>query len=252
VPEKPSRFGALVLEGLVVLFSILAAFFLEGWRADRELARELDQELVSVRVELQRNRELIAVEVEALRRVESAGSGLLGLLASSSMSTVSVPDTLAFLAAQWHPSFSASLGAVTALINSGRLAQVEDQELRLGLAGLSSLIDDALEEELFARQIGVEQLLPLLGEVGDWETVTQVARSYFGLEGSSGLEGLTPQERNVGRAVPGSGSVIIPNAPSVRAALSRKATWIAAARAEFTSLDSHIVDLIRSIPTDGT
>ena len=252
MPEKSHHPGRMVLEGLVVLLSILVAFFLEGWRADRELARELDQELVSVRVELQRNRELIAAEVESLRRVEGAGSELLELLGSSSQSNVAVSDTLAFLAAQWHPSFSPSLGAVTALISSGRLAQVEDQALRLGLAGLSSLIDDALEEELFARQIGVEQLLPMIGEAGGWETVTEVALSYFGLEGSSGLEGLTPQERNLARAIPSFGSVPIPNSPGVRAALSRKVTWIAAARAEFTSLDSHLADLIGLIPLDGT
>ena len=44
----------LLLEGVVILVSILAAFFLEGWRADHELARELSEELESVQVELER------------------------------------------------------------------------------------------------------------------------------------------------------------------------------------------------------
>ena len=54
--ETRGRAGRLVAEGLVVLFSILAAFLLEGWRADRELAGELSQELVSVQRELEANR----------------------------------------------------------------------------------------------------------------------------------------------------------------------------------------------------
>jgi hypothetical protein len=164
---------------------------------------------------------------------------------------VTVPDTLALLAIQWTPSFSPSLGAVTALISSGRLAQVEATPLRLGLAGLSSLIDDALEEELFARQIAVEQLLPLLGEESEWRIVTELARAYFGLDGSAGREGLTPQERARGRAFPGVQDLTIPNSQAVRSALGRRTTWIAAARAEFTGLGEHLDDLVAQVPAAG-
>ena len=247
--KAPRRGVALILEGLVVIVSILAAFLLEGWRADAELARELEQELASVGVELERNRDLIAAELIALDRVATAGAALAGALREAPGSTVSVPDTLVYLGAQWHPSFSPSLGALDALISTGRLAQVQGTDLRLGLAGLRELVNDALEEELFARQVGVEQLLPLIGEEADLTPVAEIAAVHLTLNGS---EGLTPQERNGGRPVPGAGPMTIPNTPSVRNALLRRNMWLTGALAEFTRLHSHVGDLIELIPaSDG-
>lgn len=201
--------GAYYCSGLVVLLSILAAFFLEGWRDDRELARELQQELASIRVELERNRDLIAAEIATLDRITTAGAAFAEALASSNAPDVLMSDTLVFLGAQWHPSCSPSLGAPNALISSGRLAQVQGTDLRLGLAGLSEAVNDALEEEVFARQVSVEQLLPLIGERADL--------------------------------------IAIPNSPAVRNALIRRNTWLAAATTEFAQLDLHMADLIAAV-----
>ena len=66
----------LFLEGVVILLSILAAFFLEGWRDDLELVREVRQELASVSLELERNRDMVEAEIDAIRRV-STGAALL-------------------------------------------------------------------------------------------------------------------------------------------------------------------------------
>jgi hypothetical protein len=243
--DARSRLGQLLLEGLVVILSILIAFFLEGWRADRELSREIAQELANVRVELQRNRDLIEIEIATLDRNVSAAQAFIDLLGASQEGSVSVPDTLVFLGAQWHPSFRPSLGAVNALISSGRLAQVENEELRLGLAGLDEAVNDSFEEEVFARQIGVEQLLPLIAEGADLAPVSRIADSFFGLE--QGLE-LTPQERSVGRAVRGSEDLAVPNTRPLRGALIRRTTWLRAARAEFGQLHDHVGHLITLIP----
>lgn len=54
---------ALVVEGLVILASTLAAFLPEDWRADRELARDLTQELERVHRELDPNRVLVSAEL---------------------------------------------------------------------------------------------------------------------------------------------------------------------------------------------
>ena len=67
----------LFLEGMVVLLSILAAFFLEGWSDDRQLAQEVRQELASVSLELQRNREVVEAEIDAIRRVTTGASLLI-------------------------------------------------------------------------------------------------------------------------------------------------------------------------------
>lgn len=244
MPNNPRRGAVLLLEGFVVLVSILAAFLLEGWRNDRELARDLEQELASVQLELGRNRDQITAEVDVLRRLGTAGDALVGALSSSDASQVSVPDTIAFLALQWHPSFSPSLGAVNALISSGRLAQIVNPDLRLGLAGLSESVNDALEEEVFARQISVEQLLPLVGENVDYGPISRIAIEFFGL---SGNQGLTPQERSIDRPVPTEGSMLLPNSSAIRTAALRRNTWLGAARSEFEQLREHLDDLITLI-----
>jgi hypothetical protein len=135
---------SLLLEGAVILSSILVAFWLEGWRDEREVGLEVRQELESVLREVQRNQELVRAELVALDRILTASGALVAVLDdSASEDFVSVADTLEFLAKGWQTTFSPSLGAVEALIASGRLAQIRDAELRQGLAGLSKVVDDA-------------------------------------------------------------------------------------------------------------
>ena len=153
---------ALVVDGIVILASILAAFFLEGWRADRELARDLTQELESVHRELERNRDLVSAELSVVDRVTSSAAALLvDLHASPEVRMVEVADTIALLSTVWAPTLDPSLGAVEALISSGRLAQLPDPRLRQGLAGLRDEFQDVREEQVNAVALRDNQLFPL-------------------------------------------------------------------------------------------
>ena len=62
----------LLVEGIVILASILVAFWLDGWRADREMDRDLTQELESVYREVQRNRDLVVAELIVLNRLTAS------------------------------------------------------------------------------------------------------------------------------------------------------------------------------------
>jgi hypothetical protein len=154
VPDSTrlDRAGGLLAEGLVVLFSILAAFLLEGWRADRDLAGELLQELVSVQGEREANRDLILTEVEAIDRITVGTEALVAELnAAQERNSVFVPDTLAWLGSMWTTTFDPSLAAIGALIATGRLAQVSNPDLRTGLAGLRDRVADAREDQIVVR-----------------------------------------------------------------------------------------------------
>ena len=232
----------LVLEGLVVVVSVLTAFFLDGWRDDREFQQETELELVNVTRELERNRELIVAEISSLQRGIAASAALREVLADNqNKPIVMVPDTLAWLASVWSPSLDASGGAVDALIASGRLAQLDDPELRLGLAGLKDLIDDALEDELAARQIGLTQLVPLIRDVTDFHRFTAISISF--LEGGAG--GSTTQEIADERAVPTFGEVAYPTTNAVRNTLSLRLTWFDVASNEQVRLLAYLDDLVR-------
>ncbi len=232
----------LLLEGVVILVSILAAFFLEGWRGDRELARDLSQELASVQLELERNRDLAELEIVALGRILAGGNALTAALeAADGAPYVAVVDTLAWLGTTWNVSFSPSLGAVDALIASGRLAQVANPELRLGLAGLQDVVTDAFEEEVFAREIATRQVVPLVGEHVDLNSLFDVGNRFFAPAGDNAV---TPQERVRNRALQSSGTIEFPTRIAVRSAISHRLGWLSSARSEFQSLQLHLETLI--------
>ncbi len=236
---RQRRGSPLLLEGVVIVLSILLAFLLEGWREDRDLDRELLQELVSVRTELERNRDQVDAEIEGVGRNVSGLSALIDAIdGSASGSTVRVPDTLAWLATGWNVSINPSIGAVNALIASGRLARVEQADLRIGLAGLEEALEDVIEEEVLARQIAMEQIAPLLGSTMRLDY--SIGIEFF----QAGGEGLTVQERVRGQAIPSYANVDFPATLPVRNALTVRRAWLMSGSGELTALRSRLDDLI--------
>jgi hypothetical protein len=226
-----------LLEGIVILSSILVAFFLEGWRNERELDLEVRQEVENVLREIQRNQELVRAEIVTLDRILTASNTLIAVLdAAAGEGSVSVADTLVFLAKGWQTTFSPSLGAVDALIASGRLAQIEDAELRQGLAGLRETIDDALNDELMAQDIGVNQLDPLLSGTYRYPGL---GLAFF----SSPEGGRTPQERLRDVGVPHRGDLQFPAGVDVRNTLVSRTGWYLGARSKFLGMEDHMREL---------
>jgi hypothetical protein len=239
--NRSGRAAGLLVEGLVILVSILAAFFLEGWRDDRELNREVVQELSNVQRELERNRDLVTAQVAALSRVISATRSVLALLdASSGATAVQVQDTLVYLSTGWSPSLDPSLGALEALITSGRLSQIDDPELRLQLAGVRDLLSDAMEEEATAREISLAQLFPLVRSELDFSATIRVRTEFF--ESQNAL-GLSPQERARGRAFPSYRAVDYPNSAAIRNTLVLKLAWLGAGVSDYSQVLQYIDDL---------
>ncbi|MDA0329253.1 MAG: hypothetical protein O2958_09630 [Gemmatimonadetes bacterium] len=243
-----SRYGrgvALLTEGLVILVSILAAFMLEGWRADRELNRDLVQELTSVQRELERNRDLVSSQIASLSRVVSGTRGLLTLLDSSpGSSMVPVVDTLVFLSTGYSPSLDPSLGALDALITSGRLSQIRDPELRLKLAGVRYLLLDAMEEESVARKVLLEHIFPLVRDDLDLGVTERVATEFFGSREASGV---TTQERAAGRSLPSYRTVGYPNSNAIRSTIAMQTTWLETGIDEYAQVLEYIGDLMQRL-----
>ena len=153
--------------------------------------------------------------------------------------TVSVPDTLFFLATVWQPTFNASLGAVDALLASGRLGEIGNAELRLGLAGLDEVVADALEEEIFARAISVDELAPLLDATVVRPSFARILSDLFGAEG----DGTSPQARGSGVPIPYETDVRVPVSLMVRNLIDRRVLWQQAAIGEFRRLDRRLGEL---------
>ena len=149
VPRPRAR--ALLAESVVVILSILIAFALDAAWDNRELGRELDQDLVSVAAEVQTNIETAGFHIALANRIVDSSADLLeALRAAPDGEDVAVVDTLVW----WQtmtPTYEPSLGAIDAVAASGRMSAIEDRELSRRLASLRSVIEDAVEEEYEAQ-----------------------------------------------------------------------------------------------------
>lgn len=236
----------LALEGFVVLISILLAFYLEGWRDDRELDREVKQELLSVKQELERNKTLIQAQIIVLDQIIHSSDKLINQLESNIGSKkLSIPDTLAFISAFFSPTFDPSIGAIQSIITSGRLAKINNQQLKLGLAGLKDLFYDAKEDEETARDITVNRVVSLLLLENDikMSEFHYIIKEVFGKEG----KGLSPIERVTNTQFPSLGNVDFPNNLKIRNILRYKTNWYVGGRREYITIMSHINDLIKLV-----
>ena len=238
----------LALEGLVILVSILTALFLEGWRDDNELAREVSLELVSVGLELERNRDIILAELDAIDRIITATDDVLVTLGQAPDDEfVPVADSTAWLAAILVPTLDPSLGAVEALISSGRLAQVGDPELRLGLAGLRDLFLDAMEETRAALRIVENQMWPHLVTSPDMPAIRRVGREFVVIRQDAGR---SPQEQMVGGRMPTYQNVAFPNGVDVRGTLNLKLMWLEGSIGELRPMLPHLERLIALVDAE--
>ena len=229
---------------MVILVSILAAFLLEGWRADRELERDLTQELESVTRELERNRDLVAAELSVLDRLTASTAALLvDLRAVPEASTVVATDTVAILATIWAPTIDPSLGAVEALISSGRLAQLTNPQLRQGLAGLRDQFQDAREEQINAISIRDDHIFPLTRERLDYRAFRAILIELA----KPGTVGTQSQESMATRPFPSLGTVEYPNGLSIRNALELRLMMYLTVQDELSNLRVALADLIAEL-----
>jgi hypothetical protein len=162
-------------DGLLVVLSILVAFGIDAaWDESKE-ARELRADLVNVGLELEANRARVQFHLDLAQR-RYAAIGVVSGQMEPGGNVVTVPDTTAFLA-NTNATLDASLGAIDALVASGRMGAVRDPDLARRLAGLRDRFDDAVEEQLDVKEMEALHVIPLLLESDNVE-VNLALRGY--------------------------------------------------------------------------
>ena len=155
-------------DGALVIASILIAFGLEAWWANRGLQRDLSADLASVREQLRSVRLTVESQSGRSQRILHVGNRLLERLDSESTSgVVTVPDTVVFWAVSATPTLNVSAGAVDALIASGRFGAIRSAELRTALANLDARIASVTENQETARDYTLSVLSPRLDDAID-------------------------------------------------------------------------------------
>jgi hypothetical protein len=134
----------LIIEGLVVVASILVAFALDAWWSQRA---ERQVELGNLRALSSDFRQNVTRLETVIAREEEIVGASRRLLAVGDARDAQLPaDSLAQLLGSLFVSsrFDPVMGAYEAVVGSGGLAQIRDDSLRLALADFASLVQGRL------------------------------------------------------------------------------------------------------------
>jgi hypothetical protein len=206
----------LMLEGAVVVASILIAFALDAWWDDRQLQQETVEDLAIVQYELAENIRLIQVTMDIMNQVIAANDALIAkLVAQPDSAFVEIEDTTIFWGIFSNPTFDPSLGGTDAWIAAGRLGGLGSPLLRQRLASVRGKVEDVVEEQRIAREIAVREIYPLLKDgIGD-----------IGLVQELFSDGLHARQRTSVQVVSGSGTIKVPNSSALRFLLRARTLW---------------------------
>ena len=148
------RLTRLLVEGLVIVASILAAFALDRWWESVRARADEQQVLESLDVEFRAAREQLDGTLALHRRIlQSVGfvRGELDKAVRDGEPYVALPDTaLALL--YIPPTTQLRLGTLDGLVGSARLGVIRDAELRASLASWGTTLDELTEEEWASRE----------------------------------------------------------------------------------------------------
>jgi hypothetical protein len=155
----------LAVEAMAIVASILLAFAIDAWWADREIDQWQSAQLGALREEFSTNLEGLGTIVQdhdsSARSLESLVAQIQG---SDDKTLVTVSNAVLAALVSWRTS-DISTGTLDALLSSGRLADIDNSMIRRALAAWPSEVGDAQEDENLARDF-VENVVAqvLLGQ----------------------------------------------------------------------------------------
>jgi hypothetical protein len=137
----------IAAESVAIVISILMAFAIDAWWSERQIAHEVKENLVALKVELAGNLDLIEREMNyrkaVMASIEKINSALIN---AEPLSSEEIDILLGDL--MWLGKSEFSTGALQSILQSGLYGQIEDGELRRLLASLPALYDYVLKFEL--------------------------------------------------------------------------------------------------------
>lgn len=177
----------ILVEGVVILVSILLAFSIDAWWDARvEQQREREQ-LVSMLAEFKADLTGVDSVLAAIQGHAKNVESLIALLKSAGDEPVKVPGPLLGSAITWRTS-DISMSTLNALMASGDLNLLRNTELRASLAGFPAFLSDVTEDEIVAQTFAESQFSEFLAREG----LAEIAYAYRqGVQDSDGIPGLT-------------------------------------------------------------
>ena len=160
--SRSLQWRRLLAESIVVVLSILLAFAIDAsWDARQQTGRQRDL-LHDLLVDFEASRPSLEHRLDLARRMSDGTGRFIEILQrDQSAGAVPVPDTL-ILSVLGGPTYEPATNALDAAIVSGEIDLIRDDALRAELATWRRLLIDTREDEVEARRITNEQIVPLL------------------------------------------------------------------------------------------
>ena len=155
----------LLTEGVVIVVSILLAFWIDAWWDTVQDHAEEREILGLLRAEFEANQKVLA-RTAGIHRLNL---GAMRKIISASETDMSIDDEYLgplFLQAAGTPHYNPATGALAATISSGRIDLVRNIELRNRLAGWNSVVSDLILDEQTRRDFVIHQVRPAFAEFG--------------------------------------------------------------------------------------
>lgn len=162
---RQSQWGRILIEGAVIVLSILLAFAIDAWWDDRiERNREREQ-LISMRGEFEASLSGLDQVLTSIKNHAANIDTFIELLKSAGDEPVLVPGPLLGSAITWRTS-DVSMSTLEALMASGDLNLLRNVELRANLAGFPAHLLDVTEDELISQFFAENQMSIFLAREG--------------------------------------------------------------------------------------
>lgn len=154
----------IMVEGLLIVGSILLAFGIDAWwdrRAERAKEREA---LEALSEDFAAADSILGIRVLAIDSAAVAAQAIIGLVGPASDESQS--DSLAMLIPRIirRPTFQPPMGTLEALLGSGELRLITDAELKAALASFPSELAGMRETQGFGSDVVFGMLLPYLNQ----------------------------------------------------------------------------------------
>lgn len=169
-------------EVLLVVLGILIALQVNNWNEQRLERVEETEVLKSVRKDLVNTIDEFRFLNQIRDRVLGGTKGLFEAASRSEVDRQAL-DSLVGLTF-YRPTFNNKQGAIELLFSSGKINLIRQDSIRELLLAWPGLIDDMLEEEVYAMQLFQDHYYPLVAKyvVMDDVIVQALSTSFFGTE----------------------------------------------------------------------
>jgi len=170
----------MLIEGLVIVMSILTAFSIDAWWDSYQEQRREHEILVGLRADFHASRPGLESRLDLARRMASGTGDLLNLTRDQQIpGPVNVPDSL-ILAVLGGPTYEPATNTLDSAVASGEIELLRDDKLRAELANWRRILSDTGEDEREVRRITNEQLVPLLSRSLDLRPYFDAVLSWSG------------------------------------------------------------------------